>query len=117
MLSFCLCRFIPWNENKAALTQSHPGWDEGGDGLRGSWEDFQQASPVLQVCQELKVPRAPEGLQVGMLVWNSPGDVSMASGSTESSAEEKPWKGNSYSRLLQLLGSLRAQRNFLDLQE
>lgn len=89
VLSDCLSKFIPWSKNKAALTQSHPGWAGGGDGLRGSWEDFQEGSPVLQLCQELKVPRAPEGLQVGMLVWNSPGNVSMASGSTESSELRK----------------------------
>lgn len=43
-------------------------------GLEGAG-DLQEASPALQsgIWQELKVPRAPQDLQVGMLVWSSPG--------------------------------------------
>lgn len=116
MLSDCLSKLIPWNKTPAAVMQSHPDWDGGGDGLGGSWE----APPALQsgICQELEVPRAPEDLQVGMLVWSSPvAVVSITSGSREPSEvlpklrhpQEKPWEGkSSCSRLFQLLalGSL-----------
>lgn len=82
VLSVCFSKLTPWNKNPPALIQSHPAWGGGGDGLGGSWEVF----PALQsgICQELKVPRAPEALQVGMLVWSSPVDVvSIPSGGRE----------------------------------
>lgn len=72
-------------------------------GLEGAGK-FQKASSVLQsgIWQELKVPRAPQDLQVGMLVRSSPGGVvSITSGSREPSEglpklghpQEKAWKG------------------------
>lgn len=73
------------HKSPPAVIQSHPDWDGGGDGLGGSWEVSESFS-VLQsgIWQELKVPRAPQDLQVGMLVRSSPGGVvSITSGSRE----------------------------------
>lgn len=54
LYSCCLSKFIPWNKNKPALIQSHPG-----AGLGGSWEVSREfSSPAQWDCQEMKVPRA-----------------------------------------------------------